>query len=102
MKVQIEKEKNYFIRFLKAADLETIRSTPKFWEENKDKYEHLHKTATILLNIPASSAFIERYFSVCGIISNNRCGNMSPDLLITRSLLQANIELLEDLSTERK
>jgi hypothetical protein len=96
MKYQIEKEKEAYMKFLTTIDLQSIKSTPRFWDENKNKYPHLYTTVTFFLNIPASSAFIERYFSICGIISNNRCGNMSPELLITRSLLKANIEILED------
>jgi hypothetical protein len=45
----------------------------------------------IVLNIGASSGLIERYFSICGIVNDRRRQSMSDDLLISRSLLKANM-----------
>jgi len=51
-----------------------------------------------LLSIPATSAHIERFFSVAGIINSKHSTNISDDLLIERSLLKANIKLLENFN----
>ena len=57
------------------------------------------KTSTIfdfsalrLLSIPASSAFFERFFSICGTVCTKRNGNMGDDLLIKRSFLKSNLK----------
>lgn len=53
-----------------------------FWEEHKLRYPLISKLALILVNIPASSAQIERFFSISGIISSSRRANMNDDFLI--------------------
>jgi hypothetical protein len=50
-----------------------------------------------LHNIPASSASVERLFSICGIINRKRAGNMSDKTLIDRAFLKANVEILNQL-----
>lgn len=52
----------------------------------------------ILLNIKSSSAIIERFFSICGIVNDKRRQNMSDELLITRSLLKANMSTLSEMN----
>ncbi len=70
----------------------------QFWFKHENNFPYLSKLALALLNIPSSSAFIERFFSICGVICNKRSLNIGDDLLITRSLLKANVKLLNDLS----
>jgi hypothetical protein len=41
----------------------------------------IYKLALILLNIPCSSALVERFFSICGLICKNRSFNMRADLI---------------------
>ena len=48
----------------------------------------------ILLNIWASSAFIERFFSISGIICDIKRANMEEDLIRMRSMLKANMPIL--------
>ena len=50
------------------------------------------KRAIILLNIQ-SSAFIERFFSICGVVCTRRATNMKADLIIKRSMLKSNIDI---------
>ena len=50
-----------------------------------------------MLNIPSSSASIERFFSICGVICTQRRGNMDPDTIIKRSMLKVNVTLLEEM-----
>ena len=54
----------------------------------------LFKTAMILLNISASSAFIERFFSICGVVCEARRERQSDDMIICRCMLKANIQNL--------
>ena len=60
-------------------------------------------TLLIMLNsINASSAFIERFFSICGIIATQRNQNSNEDLLFDRAMLSANMKLLEKLVAPSK
>jgi hypothetical protein len=45
-----------------------------------------------LLNVPASTAFVERFFSLC----DQRAANMSNDLIVMRCMLKSNISILSD------
>jgi len=62
----------------------------KMTKLNKLTMQTLNEFATVMLSIPASSAFIERFFSFC----KNRKLNMKDDLIILRSLLKANFKHL--------
>ena len=64
----------------------------------KEKLPHLKDLAEILLNIPSSAAFIERYYSLWGNVCKTKCGNMGKDQIIKRSLLKANIAIIKQLS----
>ena len=52
----------------------------------------------ILLNISASSAFIERFFSIAGIVCDLKRLNMKEDLIIMRSLMKTNMTVLAELN----
>jgi hypothetical protein len=58
----------------------------------------MYALALILLNILSSAAYIERFYSLSGNICKTKSGNMGKNLIITRSLLKANIGILNDLS----
>lgn len=56
--------------------------------------------AIITLSIPASSAYIERFFSVSGVVcANTRSFIMKDDLIIMRSMLKANYKILFELAS---
>jgi len=57
-------------------------------------------TPTILLNIQSSSAFVERFFSICGIICKKRASNMKNKLIIMRSMMKANFHLLNEFNEQ--
>lgn len=92
---KIKTEKFEFLNYLQTKDLRTIKATRSFWAIKVDQFPNLSKAALILYNIPASSAFFERYFSICGIICKKNCGNMSADMIIKRSMLKANFNLID-------
>jgi hypothetical protein len=86
--------------YIKSKPLKEFGSTSAFWHKYRAKLPNLHKLSIILLNIPASSAYVERFFSICGFVNDKRRGNMKPDLLIKRCLLAANIDILNELSED--
>ena len=53
--------------------------------------------ALILLNINSSSAFIERFFSICGFIQDKRRQNITIELFKMRCILRANIKILSEI-----
>lgn len=75
-------------------------SKKRFWIKNKGILPILTKFSRKLTCFSSSSAFIERFFSICGVISNNKNSNMTEELFITRSLLKANISIIKELSKE--
>jgi hypothetical protein len=70
-------------------------STSEFWKKYKREVPYLFNLALKLLTIPATSAFLERFFSYAGIICNNRTPNLSDEMLINRSMIRSNMNLLE-------
>jgi hypothetical protein len=94
----IETEVSKFINLTRESHfLEQEFSTKQFWKKHKNQLPNLFNLASLLLGIPPSSAFIERYFSISGIVCNRRL-SMNDDLVIERSLLKANVKILEELS----
>ncbi len=96
---KLKDEINYFIDLLNNdMFINSIKSTTSFWIRYGNKIPLLKQLAIVINNIYSSSAFIERFFSLCGIISNSRTGNMTSKLFTTKSFLKANIEFLNELS----
>ena len=77
---------------------ESSWSTKEFWLKHKQQFPKLFQLALILSNVPTSTAFIERFFSICGVICKKRMMNMDDDLLIARCLFKANLTLLKELN----
>ena len=77
-------------------------STKLFWQKNALQLPNLYEIALVLLNVQASSAFIERFFSICGVVCSRRATNMKPDLIIKRSMLKSNIHILNHLNSFSK
>ncbi|XP_065664432.1 E3 SUMO-protein ligase ZBED1-like [Hydra vulgaris] len=51
-----------------------------FWKQNKSKYSKIAILAEDLLSTPASQAFVERIFSLCGILTVGRRNRMKKSL----------------------
>ena len=75
-------------------------STKRFWLRYKSALPNLFKLALKLLNIQASTAFIERFFSICGIICSDKNSNINDKTIVMRSILKANIDTFNELSIE--
>ena len=69
----------------------------EFWLENKNNFPNILNLCLHLTNIPASLAYTERFFSICGVVCKQRSGNSSEDLLITRAFLKCNIDVLKKI-----
>ena len=70
----------------------------EFWLSNSKIYPILSKLTKILYNISSTSAVLERFFSLSGIVCSARRSNMKDDLIIMRSLLKANVKILKELN----
>jgi hypothetical protein len=106
LKAEIDKFSDKIQAFLAECELnkrnrnDVRKSNNDFRLENKAMMPFLFKTAIILLNIPSSSAFIERFFSICGVVCECRRESQSDNMIICRSKLKANIEILKRLSEQ--
>ena len=78
--------------------LKKIKKTRDFWLHHKNNMPYLYELQLLLLNIPASSSFIERFFSISGIVCDVKRLNMKEDLIIMRSLMKANMNILKELN----
>jgi hypothetical protein len=99
-KKEIEVEVENFRKLLCRNNSKIINetnSTKDFWIKNSSLFPKISELAKILLNINSSSAFIERFFSICGFVQDKRRLNISIDLFKTRCLLTANIKILNEL-----
>lgn len=76
------------------------KSLPEFWSKNSSSLPILCSLAKVLINISSSSAFIERFFSISGIICTQRNMNMNKDLIVARSLLKANPKIIQTLKNQ--
>jgi hypothetical protein len=61
-----------------------------FWKGNREEMPNLRDLAIKLMTIPSTSAFIERFFSICGVVNDKRRCNMRNDTFIARCLLKSN------------
>ena len=80
---------------------EDCMNTRRFWLKNKSELPYLFILTKKLLNIQASGAFVERFYSICGIICNVKNTNMSDQMIIMRSVFKTNIETLDYLDYRR-
>lgn len=96
--ITLRKEKEIFLSLIHSDETSAL-TTPlrRFWIENKKQLPNLFKLANQLLSIPSSSAFVERFFSICGVICKKRCGNMSDETFIMRSFIKCNLAILNGL-----
>ncbi len=56
------------------------------------------RLALLLLNIPASSALVENFFSICGLVCKSRVSDMKYELIRFRSLIKTNMRFLTKLN----
>ena len=73
------------------------RSTNNFWEKYAEKLPKLFKLFLMLHNITSTSASVERFFSIAGLVCYKRRLMMKEDLIEYRSMLKANMSVLDSL-----
>jgi hypothetical protein len=64
----------------------------------KRYFPHLCTLFLILNSMGASGAYIERFFSICGIICTQRNQNSKEDLFLARAMLSSNFEIVKKIS----
>ena len=101
IKKEVEKLRNLLYHNNSKLIYES-QSSENLWLENNKEYPYLSKLALVLSNINSSSAFIERFVSICGFVQDKRKMNIIQDLFITRCLLRANIKILNELREIKK
>ena len=92
----INLEINEFSKIIANKDFKCLSSN-QFWIEKKLEFPNLCTLFAMLNSINASSAYIERFFSLCGIITTQRNQNSREDLFVSRAMLCANMKILEKL-----
>ena len=63
------------------------KSSKKFWLQYEEKFPYIGKLFA-LTSINSSSAFIERFFSICGVITTDRNQNIKHELFEFYAMLQ--------------
>jgi len=77
----------------------SCKNSSSFWIKNSKKLPKLSELFIIINSVPASTAGIERYFNITGLINNDRRLRMMDDLVEMRSLFKANLPILDELTT---
>jgi hypothetical protein len=66
----------------------------QFWQQPNIKYDKLKPIAEDLIGAPASQAYVERIFSVCGMLTTGRRNRMNKSLEM-RACLKLNNAVLK-------
>jgi len=95
-----EKELSRFNNLILDTDLMSkVKNSVEFWKKYYSEMPLLSELFTILDNIPAASAQIERFFSMTGLVCDKRRLRMTKELIIMRSMLLANMSILQNINT---
>ena len=98
---KIEEIKQEIRRFSETISKENFAhsntSSNKFWMKKKLEFPNLCTMFLILESINASSAFIERFFSKCGIIVTKRNQNLNEESFNDRVMLCSNMSILNKM-----
>ena len=76
------------------------RSEKNFWEKFTKDLPKLTILYVKINSLPATSAFIERFFSLTGLVCEKRRMRMTEDLIEKRAILKANMTTLEKLCVD--
>ena len=74
-----------------ATDRNGVQDALQFWQSRSDLYDKIAATAEDLITAPASQAYVERIFSLCGMLTSGRRNRMkrSLEMLVFLKLNQA-------------
>ena len=76
------------------------KSTGQFWLKHAIELPRLKSLCLHLSNIPSSSSYIERFFSLCGSICSQRRANMSAEQIVGRAIIKTNMNLILKLNKQ--
>ena len=100
-KKEIENEINDFRKIiLEEIFKKDSSSSTQFSRKHSIRFPLISKLALLLLTIQSSSAFIERFYSICGVVCKPKASNMKDDLIIKRSMLKVNMKILDSLNID--
>ena len=80
-------------------NINEMKSSTNYWLQNQSKFRKLSELYFLLNSIPASSAYIERFFSISGIVCDQKRMTMEDDLIIHISMLKAKMKFLDILAS---
>jgi len=92
----IEDEINDFIRVVSDEHF-AVNSTLDFWKSNELRFKNLAKVAKKFLGVPASSAAVERMFSIAGHIFSCKRRRMGDVLFAILVFLKLNEAILKTI-----
>ena len=98
---KIEEIKRFSEIISKENFVHSNTSSNKFWMGKKLEFPNLCTIFLILESINASSAFIERFFSKCGIIVTKRNQNLNEESFNDRVMLCSNMPILNKMKSEK-
>ena len=85
---------NTIDEYLKCLKLNTIKCPLEFWRTRQFKWPELAQIAKKYLGVPASSAAVERMFSICGFLNSDRRRMTGISLFENQVVLKLNENLL--------
>ena len=97
---KIEEIKRFSEIISKENFVHSNTSSNKFWIGKKLEFPNLCTNYLIFESINASSAFIERFFSKCGIIVTKRNQNLKEESFNDRVMLCINMSIFNKMKSE--
>ena len=74
-----------------VVDFDNTTTAPlEFWHSRKATYSRLYEIAEDLIIAPASQAYVERIFSLCGLLTSGRRSRMNSSMLKMRAFYKLN------------
>ena len=64
-----DKERNNFVNILRNHNFTNKTHYDAFWFEKRKELPYLYNLCLMFFNIPTSSAYVERFFSICGVVN---------------------------------
>lgn len=92
---KLKKQLTAYIDEIKRLNGSCTSDPMEFWNDRRKQYSTFIGLAEDLLSAPASQAFVERVFSVCGLFTSGRRNRMNRSLEM-RAMLKLNLKFLQE------
>ena len=98
----LDKEVRKFTAIVRSDEFQKAHrhSNRSFWKKHMLQLPRLYELVKYALNMPCSSAAIDRFFNICQIRHDKRDRNSCDENVITKSTLATNVKLLEELTLD--